>query len=157
MSILVPPVIPHPGGQMSRTHYQVLDISPHERDPKTIEEAALRCSAQARVYQLACELESALRLSEIAQALITLLDPVCRREYDRSLSKPVCLADAERRLRARRDVPALPRGKDAPPALGKDALVLPFGNGGVCDVKLVYRRRALYCQEPITQLTKETS
>jgi len=44
MSILVSPRASLPGGQASRSPYQVLDISPEECDPKAIEEAALRCS-----------------------------------------------------------------------------------------------------------------
>jgi hypothetical protein len=88
MSILVPPCTIFPKAQPSRTPYQVLDISPAERDPKVIEEAALRCSSHVRAYQLTCELECDLRLNEIAQALITLLDPVCRVEHDRSLGLP---------------------------------------------------------------------
>jgi hypothetical protein len=82
MSILVPLRAFTPGGQPSRTHYQVLDISSDVRDPKAIEEAALRCSSQVRAYQLICESECALRLNEIAQALIALLENLCRWKTD---------------------------------------------------------------------------
>ena len=69
--------------QLSRTYYQVLGISPEEQDPRVIEEAALRCSAHVRSHQYdAQESECTQRLNEIARALITLLDPVSRREYD---------------------------------------------------------------------------
>jgi hypothetical protein len=129
--------------QPSRTYYQVLDISPDEQDPKVIEEAALRCSGHVRAYQLTRESECTLRLNEIARALITLLDPVRRREYDLSLGKHLCPALSERRPPGRRDTPVSLRGKSAPPAPGEDALVLLIGAGGTCDVKLVYRRRAL--------------
>src|ERR1700685_4678096 len=87
MSLLVPACASSASQQPSRTYYQVLDISPDELDPKVIEEAALRCSNQARTYQLTRESECTLRLNEIAQAMITLLDPVCRQEYDRSLDR----------------------------------------------------------------------
>lgn len=143
MSILVPLCAFIPGAQPSRTHYQVLGISPDERDPKMIEEAALRCSSQVRAYQLTCESECALRLNEIAQALITLLDPVCRREYDQGLSKPPSPAQSERWLFARRKAPVLPRGKEAPPTTEECTLVLHLGDEGTCDVKLVYRKCAL--------------
>src|SRR5580700_6971454 len=78
--------------QPSRTYYQVLDISPDEQDPQVIEEAALRCSAHVRAYQLTRESECTLRLNEIARAMITLLDPVRRREYDLGLGS--CLTQA---------------------------------------------------------------
>ena len=78
-----------PDREPSRTYYQVLDISPDEQDPKVIEEAALRCSSHVRAYQLTRESECTLRLNEIARALITLLDPVRRREYDLGLGKPL--------------------------------------------------------------------
>jgi hypothetical protein len=126
--------------QTSRTYYQVLDVSPHEHDPKVIEEAALRCSGHVRNYQLTHEAECTLRLNEIAQALITLLDPVRRREYDLSPGKPLSRALSERRPAGRRDSPVLLRGKNASPAPGEDALVLLITDGGTCDVKLVYRR-----------------
>jgi hypothetical protein len=69
------------------TYYQLLHISPDEHDPQVIEDAALRCSCDARAYQLTRESECTRCLNEIAQAMITLLDPVCRRDYDLSLSR----------------------------------------------------------------------
>jgi hypothetical protein len=128
--------------QPSRTYYEVLDISPDEQDPKVIEEAALRCSGQVRAYQLTRESECIQRLNEIAQALITLLDPVRRREYDLGLAKPLSPALSERRPPGRRATPVLRRGKSAPPASGEDTLVLLISYGGTWDVKLVYRRGA---------------
>jgi hypothetical protein len=125
--------------QLSRTYYQVLDISPDEHDPKVIEEAALRCSGHVRAYQLTRESECTLRLNEIARALITVLDQVRRREYDLGLGKPLGPALSERRPPARRDTPVLPRGKSAPPAPGEDTLVLLISDGETCDVKLAYR------------------
>ncbi len=73
--------------QPPRTYYQVLNISPDERDPKVIEDAALRCSSDARAYQLTRESECTRRLNEIALAMITLLDPICRRDYDKALGR----------------------------------------------------------------------
>jgi hypothetical protein len=65
MSSVVPLRAFVPGGQPSRAPYQVLDVSPDERDPEALEEAALRCSSQVRAYQLTSESECALRLNEI--------------------------------------------------------------------------------------------
>jgi hypothetical protein len=143
MLFLVPPCATIPSGQPSRTYYQVLDISPDEQDPKVIEEAALGCARQVRAYQLTCESECALRLNEIAGALITLLDPVRRQEYDRGLCKPPGSSVSERQPPAKRDAPVFSRGTLAPPTPGEGALMLLLGDGGVCDVKLVYRRCAL--------------
>jgi hypothetical protein len=125
MLILVPPCAPIPGGNPSRTYYQVLGISPDEQDPRAIEEAALGCSAHVRAYQLTSESECALRLNEIAQALCTLLDPNRRQKYDQGLDRP--------------DVPVLARGQSAPPTLSEGALVFRLGEGGTCDIRLVYR------------------
>jgi hypothetical protein len=122
----------------------VLDISPDERDPKVIEEAALRCSSHARTYQLTCESECTLRLNEIAQALITLLDSVCRSEHDRGFGKPLSPTKSERRPTARQDPPLSPRGKDALPSLEVGPLQLHLDDQGTCDVRLVYRRRDLF-------------
>ena len=116
----VEPCVAAAGGEPSRTYYEVLGISPKEQDPKVIEEAALRCSAHVRTYQLTRESECTLLLNEIAQALITLLDPVRRRDYDLSLGKP-----PERRP-ARRDTP-------------EGTLLLVIGDGADCDVKVVYQ------------------
>ena len=138
MLLLVRPCASTADRQPSRTYYQVLDISPDEQDPKVIEEAALRCSAHVRAYQLTRESECTLRLNEIAQALITLLDPVRRRDYDLSLGKP-----PKRRPAGRRDSPVLLRDTSAPPNPDEATLRLVTGSGGACDVKLVYWRRAL--------------
>src|SRR5271163_4580206 len=104
--------------QPTRTHYQVLDVSPDEQDPKVIEEAALRCSGHVRTYQLTRESECTPRLNEIAQALITLLDPVRRREYDQGLATPLKPALSECEPRGSQDPPVLPRGKRVRPGSG---------------------------------------
>jgi hypothetical protein len=142
MSLLDWPCASAAGGQASRTYYQVLDISLYEQDPKVIEEAALRCSSNVRTYQLTHESECTLRLNEIAQVLITLLDPVRRRDYDLGIAKPLSPALSERRPPGRRDTPVLPQGKSAASAPGEDTLGLLI-DGRTCDVKLVYRRCAL--------------
>jgi hypothetical protein len=141
MSILVPPSTIFPDAQPSRTPYQVLDIAPEECDPKVIEDAALRCSSRVRAYQLTCEVECVRRLNEIAQALITLLDRVCRGEYDRDLVKRSIPTKSERRSPAKQDVSLLPRGKDAPSTPEEGPLKLHLDDRGACDVRLVYRKR----------------
>jgi hypothetical protein len=142
MSSLVRPCAFSLGRQPSRTHYEVLELSPNERDPKIIEEAALVCSERARAYQLTCEAECTLRLKEIAEAMITLLDPVRRREYDLGLGKPLSAAVSEPPPPARRAPAVLLRGKRAPVTWGEDTLVYLLGQRGTCDVKLVQRRGA---------------
>jgi hypothetical protein len=163
MSLLVRPFASTADGQSSRTYYKVLDISPDEQDPKVIEEAALRCHGHVRAYQLTREAECTVRLNEIAQALITLGDPVRRREYDLSLAKPCRPALSERRPPGEQDTPVLLQGKNAPPAPVQDnaraattrtriasnvpppradTSVLLIDDGGACDVKLVYRKCA---------------
>ena len=82
-------------GQSCRNYYQILEVSPDERDPRVIEEAALSCSSRVRVYQVARELECARELNEIARALNTLLDLALRREYDLRLAKATVPGEAE--------------------------------------------------------------
>jgi hypothetical protein len=89
MSFLVEQTAAAPPELPSRTHYQVLEISPQEQDPKVIEEAALERSQYVRAYQLTREFECVLRLNEIALALVTLLDPVRRRQYDQGLGRSI--------------------------------------------------------------------
>jgi hypothetical protein len=143
MLLLVQPCASTAGRQPSRTYYEVLDISPDEHDPKVIEEAALRCSDHLRAYQLTCESECTLRLNEIAQALITLLDPVRRREYDLGLGKPLSPAVLECEPPGRRDPPLILRGKSASPTRGEETRVLRMVDRRTCDVQLLHRRRAL--------------
>src|SRR3954454_22464163 len=77
-----------PRGGRPRTHYRLLGISPSERDPDVLEEAALARAARARAYQLTRPLECTRLLNDIARALTTLLDPIRRAEYDAGLTKP---------------------------------------------------------------------
>jgi hypothetical protein len=127
MFSLVPSCESLAGPQQPRTYYQLLGISPHEQDPRVIEEAALGRSGHVRTYQLTRELESAQRLNEIAQALITLLDPARRRDYDRLLGEPPGPAVLEHSVAPQ------------PAAVGEGTLELLIGDWGACDVKLVYR------------------
>jgi hypothetical protein len=76
------------GGQRPWTHYELLGIAADERDPRVIEEAAVRRSGQVRAYQLTRESECTRLLGAIARAVDTLIDPVRRAEYDRSLRTP---------------------------------------------------------------------
>ena len=122
--------------QIGRTYYQVLEISPDEKDPTVIEEAALRCAGQARVYQLTRETECTQQLNEIAEAMNVLLDPVQRNEYDLRLGKPA-IPETSRVLPAVRSAsPVLPR-------LSGGANLFHTGPGRSCDVRLVYRGPAL--------------
>jgi hypothetical protein len=86
-----------PAGQNSPTHYLVLDISPDEQDPRVIEEAALDRAASVRAYQLTHGPQCTWLLGQIALALITLLDPAKRREYDRSLGEVARSSESSRR------------------------------------------------------------
>jgi hypothetical protein len=114
-----------------RTHYQLLGISANERNPGVIEEAAVRLSGQVRAYQLTCAPECSRLLDSIAQALVTLLDPVQRAQYDRGLGNP--------------SAPVVPRARlaqpSAPATLGL-VLVPCTGDGRAarpCDVEIVFR------------------
>jgi hypothetical protein len=72
-----------PPGQRPPTYYQLLGISPTERDAEVIEEAAIRQTAHVRTYQIGPHSADCTRiLNEIAQASETLLNPARRREYD---------------------------------------------------------------------------
>jgi hypothetical protein len=123
-----------------RTFYEVLEISPTEQDPRVIEEAAVRCAGNVRVYQLTRESECTLRLSEIAEAMITLLDPVRRRQYDLGLGSCLTQAPPDRKPPGRRDrLP--PVGCKSLPAPGEVFLVLLTSDGESCDVRLVCQTR----------------
>jgi hypothetical protein len=114
-----------------RTHYQLLGISANERDPGVIEEAAIRLSGHVRAYQLTRAPECGRLLDAIAQALITLLDPVQRAKYDRGLGNPSAQVVPSAR-------PAQP---SAPATLGL-VLVPCTGDGRAarpCDVELAFR------------------
>jgi len=137
----VPPCTFMVSSQPCRSPYEVLGISPGEQDPNVIEAAALRCSNQARAYQLTCELRSSLRLNEIGLALNTLLEPVRRRKYDRRLGESCGKVVQERSPCCGRDTPDLCRDRRAPPMAMEKSVLVCIGAPGACDVSLVYVRR----------------
>lgn len=77
------------------THYQILGISPDEKDLDVIEAAVLRQSAFVRNFQAGAHAEQATRiLNEIAAARICLIDPKKRAKYDADLSKQYATGSA---------------------------------------------------------------
>src|SRR5690348_8261942 len=100
-----------PKGERPPTHYQLLGIAPTETDAEVIKEAALRQTAQVRVYQSGPHSELCTRvLNEIAQARAVLLNAKLRREYDQRIAVPP----------PQIEMPALP--EDIPePAVGQAA------------------------------------
>jgi hypothetical protein len=137
MSVRVSPRAAIPLERLRSNYYQLLGISPDEPDAKVIEEAALSCSAQFRVYQLSHESECTLLLNRLAQALNTLLDPINRRAYDLDLSKgPVPASEiAPPSERWHETVPAR-QGTPTSREQGSSPLVI--GPLPSCDVKLVF-------------------
>jgi hypothetical protein len=117
--------------ELPRTHYQLLGVSARERDPGVIEEAAVRLASHVRAYQLTRAPECCRLLDAIAQALITLLDPVQRAEYDRALDN--------------RPAPARPNARPArrSAAVPLDLVLVPHTGepktARRCDVELVLR------------------
>ncbi|HEV3343987.1 MAG TPA: hypothetical protein VG125_26670 [Pirellulales bacterium] len=70
------------------THYQILGISPDERDLDVIEAAVLRQSAFVRNFQAGAHADEATRiLNEIAAARLCLIDPKKRAKYDADTAK----------------------------------------------------------------------
>ncbi len=77
-----------PKDQRPPTHYQLLGISPDEKDIDVIEEAAIRQTTYLRSYQSGEHGQECARiLGEIAKAKKVLLDPKKRKEYDATLPK----------------------------------------------------------------------
>jgi WD40 repeat protein len=77
-----------PKDQRPPTHYQLLGVSPQERDPEVIEEAAIRQTTHVRAYQLGAQADECTRiLKEIATARLTLLNSAKRKEYDEQLGR----------------------------------------------------------------------
>jgi hypothetical protein len=75
-----------PEGKRPPTHYQLLGISPDERDPEVINAAVVRQSAYVRNFQAGKYSAEATRLlNEIAAAKVCLLDPQKRTRYDAEL------------------------------------------------------------------------
>ena len=129
--------------QPGRSYYQILGISPEERDPQVIEEAALHCSSEVRVYQVAREMECALELNEIARALNTLLDPAQRQAYDLRLATPRVPEEAGTQT------PSIPipltwqRERESSRPSGGHSRSVGGENAKSCDVTLVYQRQAI--------------
>jgi WD40 repeat protein len=81
--------------QQPPTFYQLLGISPDEKDPEVIEEAAIRQTTHVRTYQIGPHAAECTRvLNEIAQARITLLNPAKRASYDAELRREAAPSDA---------------------------------------------------------------
>jgi len=100
-----------PKDQRPPTLYELLGISPSERDDEVIDEAAIRQTAHIRTYQIGAHAQECTRiLAEIAQARITLLNPAKRKEYDAQLASKQVAADATEIMAA----PPRPRGGVAP-------------------------------------------
>lgn len=75
-----------PEGERPPTHYQLLGISPDERDAEVIDAAVLRQSAYVRNFQTGKYSAEATRLlTEIAAAKLCLIDPAKRARYDAEL------------------------------------------------------------------------
>jgi hypothetical protein len=108
------------GDRRPCTYYELLGIAEDERAPGVIEEAAIRLAGQARAYQLTHEPECTRLLGAIARSVITLLDPIRRAEYDRSLGTP--------------PAPLAPAHEGVPDTPATDGASAPRP----CDVQLVY-------------------
>lgn len=114
-----------PEDQRPPTHYQMLGISPDERDPDVIEAAVVRQSAYVRNFQAGQFGEHATKiLTEIAAARHCLLDTGRRAQYDAELKakrkpqRPV-LDDEPRLLDV--DAPSATPAKPAPRQSGLPA------------------------------------
>ena len=106
------------------SHYELLGISPSEREPAVIKAAAMRQSGYVRNFQVGKHSKDATRiLNEIGEALACLQDPVKRAAYDaerqaqaaprelplaRPVATPAPLADIDRLAAA---AAPLPRGR----------------------------------------------
>ncbi len=76
-----------PQDQRPPTYYQLLGVSPQERDADVIDEAALRQMAHVRAYQMGQHAALSQRiLNEISQARTVLLNPDKRKAYDDTLA-----------------------------------------------------------------------
>ncbi|HEV3340551.1 MAG TPA: hypothetical protein VG125_09345 [Pirellulales bacterium] len=77
-----------PEGHRPPTHYQLLGISPDERDREVINSAVVRQSAFVRHFQTGKHAAEATRLlGEIAAAKVCMLDEAKRDAYDAELRK----------------------------------------------------------------------
>ena len=70
------------------THYQILAISPDERDPEVINAAVVQRSQYVRNFQSGKYVAEATKLlNEIAAARACLMDPAKRAAYDAGLKQ----------------------------------------------------------------------
>lgn len=77
-----------PEDQRPPTHYQLLGISPDERDLDVIEAAVLRQSSFVRNFQTGPHAEAATQLlNEISAARLCLVNPQKRAKYDADLGR----------------------------------------------------------------------
>src|SRR5713226_1990989 len=98
------------------TLYQLLGISPDEKDPEVIEEAAIRQTTHVRTYQIGPHAAACTRLlNEIAQARLTLLNPAKRQAYDAGLQAASAPMEA----------PSFWPSEDAPSSPGQEEGELP--------------------------------
>ena len=116
------------------THYQLLGVSPAERDLEVIDAAVLRQSAYVRNFQTGKYGADATRiLNEIAAAKLCLLDPAKRAAYDAELRRkglfpqpahetPVAPLVAEPRPRVARPAPQASVSQGVAPNIDLDAL-----------------------------------
>jgi hypothetical protein len=121
-----------PEDQRPPTHYQLLGISPEEKDIDVIETAVLRQSAFVRNFQSGQHAEDATRLlNEISAARLCLLDRQKRAKYDAELRgkapvRPVSQAPARRREAALPVAPLDTTTHPQPaPAIDLEQLSLP--------------------------------
>ncbi len=78
-----------PKEQRPPTYYQLLGISPSERERKVIEESIIRQTARVRVFQSGPQARLCSDvLNQIAEAGTILLDPAKRKCYDEQLAQP---------------------------------------------------------------------
>lgn len=121
-----------PEDQRPPTHYQILGISPDERDVEVIEAAVLRQSAFVRNFQSGKHADDATRLlNEIAAARVCLVDRQKRAKYDAELRQQQAGAEgAPGRSRdsgamSRPAPPAVEPQQHAAPAFDLDQLIMP--------------------------------
>jgi hypothetical protein len=76
-----------PPSEQPPHHYRLLGINPFESDPEVIQAGADRQMAHVRNYQIKFPDESERVLNELAAALVCLLDPQKRTDYDASLHR----------------------------------------------------------------------
>lgn len=117
-----------PPGCRPPTHYQLLAISPEERDRSVINAAVTRQSAYVRNFQVGEHGADAARiLGEIQSAKLCLLDPSSRAEYDTRLAREAAAKSPRQAVPATRstglvlDLDAFAGTRTAPTSRGRAA------------------------------------